>query len=800
MKRLILLAACLLMACTTSAQEAEIVVSPSGMWLGDAVSVECWFSKDPGADAWAVITEPISLELTGFSRENGSHFSRSYTPPVIGSYTIRCTNGSMDSPEAGFSVAELEAEIEGLPGCAFNDQGMEIHAVVTKNDGSAVHLTSGVDFSVTLDGKGLEIPELPYYANQDGYWVIRTGGMEGFGPGNYNLALEASYQGRAAGDYAQLDVMEPLEFSIESVSPEELHGGENVTVVLRALYHNSSVLLASDISAELDGESLPIERTASGFRFACPELEPEPHSLGAGLEYQGLMVSDSRPVHYMIPVHGEIRNAEGSGVSASMVFTGEGWQKSIRTNVNGAFDVSVPAGVYGLDISFPSSVHVSVKGLDIHQELDDFVRFDSFPSGDIDGIRIAAAFALEFSPGFESMVVKAGYDGSAVGDESDMMVYICEDWNLDSRSCSGSWDEIDFDIDAMQNEVEFKVEHLSGFLIGRRGELSMEASINREEYVTGQSIELTGVVRDESRRVVHDARVEYIIPGVQKGHVDTNTNGIFSASIPVPSEGGQYNLKAEVSKGLYRQDSESFSFTVASLKDFKVIPPLRVDTSEGSESSPEVLIVNTGQDMLKDFRIRLSGIPEEWYGAAPEEWESLMPEEEIVITLIIRPESPEQEIYTIGIDVECDQLSKSESFVMYVKPLEAEEAEAVETNASGSGSPYPVDSVTIYLVGSHEAVLNTLSLIASAGIILIIARRLRSGRRSGSRAWLISLLNAIKSEVIRDPGRPARARPGRKASRKPARASGKHAGRPSGNTRKYAGVKRRSGSQIEIEV
>lgn len=792
MRWFILLVACLLMASTASAQEAGIEVLPGELWLGEGVDVACWFEQDPGPGVWADITEPISLQLTGFYQEN-EHFSRAYTPPVIGQYAIRCTNGSLESPGTGFSVSDLETEIAGCPGQAFTDQGIRIEAIAVRNDGSAVQINSSVGFSVTLDGVELELPEPPYYLNKDGYWVIETGGLEGFSPGSYSLVLSAEYQGREASHQTQLDVMEPLEFSIESVSPDGAHGGENITVTLRAAYHNSSVLAASSLSAELDGDALSIERTASGFTFVCPGLEPEPHTLEVSLGYMGLSASDSRPLYYMIQVRGEIRNADSGGVPANLRFIGEGWQNSVRTNVNGAFTTNVPAGSYTLEMSFPSRIMVTVEGLEVYQELNNFVRFDSFSSGEIDGIIVAGVFALEFSPDFARMVVKAEYDGSVLSDESRIMVYTCDDWNLDSRSCSGGWDELDFELDAMQNEVEFDVEHLSGFIIGRRGELELEASINRKDYATGQSIVLSGVVRDESDRPVHDARVSYSIPDGADGYVKTNTNGVFSASFTAPSQGGEHTLTVKAVKGLRRQDSKGLEFMVLTLKDFAIIPPLRVDASEGSAVSPEVLVINTGQDELESFRVRLSGIPEGWYQAEPGEWDSLLPDEEKSVSLTITPESPDQEIYTIGIEVSCDQASKSESFVMYVRSLrEEKESEAMETNASGTEAS-PFDSVTLYLVGNYEAIINSLSLLASAGILFLIARRLRI-RRPASRAWLMALLESVKAEVLGIPGR----FPGRVVRPRVRKAGAKKRARPA--RPRAARVRRRAEKHIEVEL
>ena len=149
----------LLVACPASAQELGIGISPGELWLGDDAGISCWFSQEPEGQAivWADVTEPISLRITGFSRVNSTHFSTAYRPPVIGQYSLSCSNGSLESPERGFSVSDLEAEIVQSPGQAFTDQGIQLHARVTKKGGSAVQLKSGVTFSLTLDGAELGI-------------------------------------------------------------------------------------------------------------------------------------------------------------------------------------------------------------------------------------------------------------------------------------------------------------------------------------------------------------------------------------------------------------------------------------------------------------------------------------------------------------------------------------------------------------------------------------------------------------------------------------------------------------------
>jgi hypothetical protein len=743
-----------------SAQELDLQVSPSEAWLGDSVELLC--SGLQAGEAWIDIGGRITKQVS-LDHVNDTHYSAIYVPPVTGDYQATCRNGTVSSGEIGFSVSDLVAGMSTYPDQAFMDQGIRIEAGVFKSGyGSQQEISSGVGFSVSLDGIDLGISDYYYLSEPEGYWVIETQDIGGLGPGNYNMRLVAGFQGRQAMAEARLDVVVPLEFRIESVSPNEARGGENITVRLVADYHNQSILDSAAISASLNGAVLDIERSGSGFDFICPDLGPGNNELKVDIEYGGFSASDTESLYYMIQVHGEIRNAGNGGVPATLIFTGNDWSESVRTNVNGYFLLNVPSGTYTLEMGFPDSIHARAEGVEILEPLNDFVRFDSYSASEIDGIRVAKVFALEFSHDFERMVVRAAYDGSVVDDESTLMLYTCDDWNIDSRSCNGRWEDLDFDIDAVKNEIEFTLDHLSGFVIGKRSELELEATINRREYASGQTIQLAGVVSDETGRKIDNAKVSYYIQGGSDGYVRTSQNGIYSASIPVPKGGGEYTLEVKVSQGNMKQDSRQLLFSVKSVTDFAVIPPIRLDVQEGASSNAEVVVINNGEEDLENLRVRITGIPLDWLEIEPESWGDLYAGDEKRIGLKIQPESPEQEVYTVDVEVSSDQATRSESFVMYVEGLEQESMEEpIDTNASDQEQVSDFDSVTLYLIGSPEAMINTLSLILSGGIIIFILRRLKSGK-ARSRDWLLTLLTTINSEVLKTR---ARARKRRKVNK-----------------------------------
>ncbi len=748
MRWLLVVAALAVLASPCAALAAELGLSEQALWEGESLSIGCAFQQIPSGGVYVSIQEPIIVSIP-MEQANQTHYALEYQPPVIGQYSLSCGNGSLESSPGSFTVSRLEANLTSLPDMAYIDQGIGLRASVKRDSGQAQDITSGVDFSVTLGGVSLDIEGTPYF--YEGSWVITTEPPSGIGQGSHLLMAKASHQGADASSEALIDVSEPLHFSIDSVSPDEVRGGENVTVGLSATYHGTDVLASSSIRAILDGQSLNIKRTPSGFSFQCPGLEPEPHELNVSLEHQGSQASGQRHLYYMIHAKSEIRNADNKGVSATLKFHGQDRLLTARTNVNGAFSMDVPAGDYDIEMRFSPDIRATARGVELDGDAEDFVRFDTYSPKEVQGIRVARIFALEFTLPFGGMDITASYDASGIGDESGLEVLTCRQWNMDSRTCSGDWDDVDFSIDDVKNTVEFSVEHLSAFLVGEKADLDLDFTIDREEYMPGQDIRLRGLVEDGSGNPVSGALVSYSIEGGRDGEARTNSNGVFSATFPAPGNGGDYEIVARVSRGLSGKDTESQVFSVMTIREVRIIPPVRAEVSEGSEARVESVLVNTGQEVLTDCIIEVSGLPGSWYSTEPKSVSALIPDEEKKVFLKIRPEGAEEEVYTITLSAECEGARASEGFVLYVNLQEEErESSQVDSSSGENKSKGRGDSVSAYFTWGYEGFVNNISLILSGGILLVIFRRLRSGRRQG-RQWLVAMMGSLRNEALKKP-------------------------------------------------
>ena len=289
----------IVLASQAYAQAAEIIISPSAVWIGETMNITCIFNESPAGDFQAQLSGRVSKSME-MSRLNSTCFYSEYKPPETGEYLVKCGNGSIESSEANFTVSRLETEVLEYPESAFNDEGIEIKArVMRKTHEKEEPIISGAGFHVKIDGKEIGIEDFYYLSEPDDCWVIRTENLAEFGDGSYTIRLITEYDGSSYESDGVIDISSPLQFSILSLSPDNIKEGENISVRLQALYHNASVLDESSIRARLDGKELEIKRTPQGFDFVCPEIGPETHNLEGLIEYKGLTASVTVPLYYI---------------------------------------------------------------------------------------------------------------------------------------------------------------------------------------------------------------------------------------------------------------------------------------------------------------------------------------------------------------------------------------------------------------------------------------------------------------------------------------------------------------------
>jgi hypothetical protein len=717
-----------------------IEIEPNEIWIDNPVNISCYFNENVTTPqtVWAYVTptnQNLSLNLV-----NLSYYVREYSPPLLGTYTVFCSNGTSNSNQKMFTVNDLKLNIIESPKSIYTDENLEIKANITKISDSEESISSNVNFKVFINENEVPINEDNTYFMSN-RWIITTGSLSNFNPGSYTLHLETSLnligKTKTVSDDKSLEIYPALEFYISSINPSNIIGSENVTIKLYAAYHNSSILNSANISLSINNQNIAFKKIADGIIFQAPSLNPGSYNLKVELEYEGMKYSDSKNIEYVISLHGEVVDADGKSVSGKIRLVKEGWSQTILIS-NGVYSGYVPKGTYTISVTFPK-LSATFTNVLISDEVKNLIRYDSFDQAALEGIKTAANFALEFALDFEKLFLEVEYDAKKISDETAIEVYTCSNWNLDARTCTGKWEEVDSTINSIANLAKFELSHLSAFLIGERKGLQIESKLDKAQYYLGEPMELTGIIR-EDYKPVDDALVRYEIEGVT-GETRTNANGVFSIELQAPNKEGTYTLIINASKLLYKPTTTSKEFSVTKKKEITLILPLSAEVVVGLNSSLEISVLNSGQEALHNFRVDITGIPNEWFDFSPKTWNVSAVGEEKKIEIRVNPKSPEKNAYNIMVEVKSDEMEKKDSFVLSVrKPKTGTGETATVTQPKGF-------QITAHLISNTVNLINSLSIIASGTIIFLLIKRARR-KISGSRNY-INLLRSIKQEVMR---------------------------------------------------
>ena len=744
MKRIALITVtCIFLAINTVSASLELHASSDSIWFGDSLDFTCSV-EDVTGTIYTEIISPLYTHLP-MGTGDGNHSYR-YTPQILGTFEAYCTNGSVDSVHKTFTVSSLVIEITGIES-VYSDEEVYLRSRIFKQTETLEEIISGLDLNIYLDDSYLDIEEPYYYMNE---WHIFSKNSELDGR-NYLLRLESVYEGKSNHTEAVINVKPALEFSITSINPVNVFGGEEITAVLSAKYHGSDILNLAGISAIFNDQIISFTRTANGIKIQAPEIALGTYNFIISLSYNDLQESETRQIYYVIPVHGQATDSDSIGVNGQLKFSKDGFTKTLIIN-NGLYSDSVPYGTYEIEAIF-SKFLVRFFNVAVTQELTNILRYDSFPDLVLGGLRTAGGYAIEFTPSYSRAYIEAEYDASKVGDETKLKVYKCGNWNFDAKTCNGNWIKIQSDIDTNQNKAKFEVDSLSAFVIGEMKALEISASLDRKDYYTGQTMKLTGVVKDKDNKVVPDASVTYTVDGISDT-LTTNSNGIFSADITVPRTEGRNVIIINATKVFYENAGAILEFNILRRKEFNVILPQSTEILEGEENELELILVNSGDTTLNNIRLSLNGLPS-FSDYHPQTIANMMTGAEVKITITSTPQSSDKRVYTVPITIESNELTYTDSFVITVK------RNTTEVNDTTNQTVTPVipddefeldfSAITAYLSGNTTAIMNIGSIIALVVIIAFLGIRVNRKRKftKMTRYYIMHILNLLKSEVIR---------------------------------------------------
>ncbi len=737
--------------------EVNLGLSTGSMWIGDKVNITCWATDNTtnATSMWAYVSK-TGQNLTLVQMDD-THFSYLYTPPLIGLYSLYCSDGLASSAAQQLEVSNLSIRAVSIPSELYLQDSIGARVEVVKITESEEKLSSGVEFKISLDSINIDTnPDSTYY--QTDQWVITTYPVTNIETKNYTLSINATYGGRTASLSGSMAVKEQIDFIVTSVDKTWFTSNETITIGVRAKERGTPIVLqASNLSFEINSISCTVtDISKSGdiyyVKIQSPQLPSGTYELKTTFQYKGENFIDRRTVSYVVPVSGIIVDSGGRGVAAELKFISSAGQHSISTDGSGQYSGTIPSGTYDLQLTFPSS-SLYLKSVSI-SNFQDPVKFDHVTDdASMIGIKTADVFVFEIDLTYPSVSIEMKYDDRNIVDESQIEVYRCKNWNFGRKSCSGAWEEVDASVDSIRNLVKLNSTGLSAFAIGTKKMISVSFELEKKVYYLKEIMKVRGMIEDEDGEPVPDIQVRASVKGTEASAAATSDGlGSFSIELLAPQEEGNYSLNLRTENSPFAIFNKTVSFEVVRSKSMAIMFPDSVRVGQGDILSIEATLLNSGQTDFSNITISISGVPKEYY-TLPQVDQLLAGEEKTIKIEFSLPGDADKTAYTAALKASADGLNAERPFVLTV-------ITGNSTQPTTSTPPFQFPDLS-QLTGfsslaftEFNANYTQAAYIAALSIacfsIALIARRKK--RRKVDRGEIKNLLMNIKKEARRTKG------------------------------------------------
>jgi len=605
------------------------------------ISLNCYENQNKTIQVYANVTGPNGLDLTpngpfnNFICVNNNYdYSCYYLINNIyidrtGQYNVyvACTNGNeSDNASTNFTVYNLTGYVNPKnPNPTYYQGITEIDFIVQKNYD---RISSNVNFSVLSDYP-LTLAT-PFYDSSRG-WVIKINSP--LSPGAHNITITAFYNGKNITNYSSIDY---IDFSIESINPNEIQNNDNLTINLKALEwgkaisfdsikNNLGVMISS--ASEWRNVSINniIQMPDNSFNvfITAPPLPPGNYNLIAYLNYNGNYYPYNTSLSYVIPISGTIVDDNNKAVNTQIKFIKDGSTQICGTDSYGYYlDSSSSCRIYlvpdyyDVGISFPNSA-VYLSNLYINS-FDDPIKYVYHDDFDVPGIRNAGLHDFKIDLSYSSIKIEMSYNEKNVVNENNLKIFECSSWNRGKKICNSNWNEVYGEIDTIRNKARLNSSVsgplYSAFIIGETKNINVDFSLDKNAYNPGDNIKIRGLVKDEDGNSVVNTTVEIKIKNTQiSSKVITDENGIFSLEIPTPQDEGNYDLTLKATSNPYGGFGGDKKFAVTKSKSIFIDFPDTVRIAIGENLTERLNIVNNGQADINNLKIYLDGVPEGYY-------------------------------------------------------------------------------------------------------------------------------------------------------------------------------------------
>lgn len=132
-------------------------------------------------------------------------------------------------------------------------------------------------------------------------------------------------------------------------------------------------------------------------------------------------------------------------------------------STNGAFSMLVPNGTDDVSFSaFGGMLHATLEDVRLWLNTNRRMRMDRLPSP-VSGFK--ATYAVESTYSFARALVRIFYNASAMENENSLGLYACHGWDIQMRSCNGTWTRLNATLSTGGNYIEAYVTGFSAFSV-----------------------------------------------------------------------------------------------------------------------------------------------------------------------------------------------------------------------------------------------------------------------------------------------------------------------------------------------
>jgi hypothetical protein len=753
MRRLFLLIVISIIAISNMSLAAPVIdnvsLLPSSLWLGEDMTLHLRCTDDPNNTITQVYTNILgpslilpTLRFSGF-QDYSLVVDRMYFDRT-GNYdaNMYCTNDKSETSSSytSFTVSKLTGYVNSVsPSPAYTGDIIEVDFMVLKN---GVPVTSDVIFNISLDNQLKQLRVMPAYDTNKG-WVLR---LDSPAAGLYSMKVTAFYDRTSVYNYSSLDVRNNIEFSIENLDKSWIRSNDNATATIRALDRGSTITMNSantgirigSVSATIT--SISQRGNLFDVRFIAPSLSSGSYNIEAMVGYNGQSYSATKPINYIVPVSGQIVDANNKVITSQIDFLTAGSSVlTVSTDSYGQYSGVIPPGTYDIRFTFPKStlyLHSSTIS-----SFDDPAKF--FYSEDpniIPGIRNAGLYDFEMTMPYSSADAEMTYTEKNVIDENRLKLFRCSDWNSGRTRCNSEWLEVSGDFDTVRNKAKLTTTSLGAFVVGEIKSIISDYSLDKGSYSLNDEIKIRGIVKDEDKNIVENASVEAYVNGMLTVfRTTTDSNGIFALTMPTPSEEGSYAVSLKIRKQPYIDFSSSKTLTVSRSRSLFLEFPDSVNVERGSNITQTFSLTNNGQADINDLKLRLDGIGKDYYTMADSASLRSGEKKELQVTFSV-PVYAQTGITSVTIVAEASNVSQEKIFGLNIQDVQQGQVN-VSSPPTGMASSFSLPFVSY----TELAYLSIFTIASFSAAILLKKVKLVRSDRSKIKDSLVGIKNELES-------------------------------------------------------